>query len=289
MLTVEKLKYRYHRKWVLKGLDLCFPEKEVISILGPNGSGKTTLLKLLLGLYSPEAGRVLLDGKPVKEFARRALARRMAYVPQGHRLSFAFRVVDVVMMGRMPHKPFIFSYGRDDRRAATAALNHLQISHLAHRTYTELSGGERQLVLIARALAQGADILIMDEPVTGLDYGHQIRLLDRIAGLARNGYTCIKTTHYPDHALRISSRAVLLDDGGIVADGPAGAVVTPENLYRLYGTTIDIKEIKGYGHVCLPPPVRPSNPSDQKRNREELPDRVDPSSTGFFANFGMMR
>lgn len=180
------------------------------------------------------------------------LARRIAYVPQVHRLTFGYRVLDVVLMGRMPHKPFFFRYDKQDDAAAHQALERLSIGHLSERPYTAISGGERQLVLIARALVQGADIFVMDEPVNGLDYGNQIRLLGRIADLARDGYTFIKTTHFPDHALWISDRVVMLKKGTVVADGRTGEVVTRNNLYQLYNTHVDVRELGGGCRICVP-------------------------------------
>ena len=252
MITVEGVSYGYTHRRVLKDIFLSVDQGAVVCLLGPNGSGKTTLLKLLLGFFRPQSGQVLLEGRSVLDMSRKQLARRMAYVPQGHRLSFGFRVMDVVLMGRMPHKPFFFQYGRADEQAAAAALERLGIAHLAERPYTDISGGERQLTLIARALVQGADIFIMDEPVTGLDYGNQIRLLDRIAQLARNGYTFIKTTHFPNHALRVSDRVVMLKEGQVIADGATRDVMTSENLYRLYDTPINVCGLNDGGCICVP-------------------------------------
>ncbi len=252
LIAVEQVTYGYSRKPVLHNISVSFAPGEIVSLLGPNGSGKTTLLKLLLGLYRPQSGQVLLEGRPVSAIAPKQLALRIAYVPQVHRLSFGYRVLDVVLMGRMPHKPFFFRYGEADELAALKALERLSITHLKDRPYTEVSGGERQLILIARALAQGADIFIMDEPVNGLDYGNQIRLLGRIADLARSGYTFIKTTHFPDHALWISDRVVMLKEGRVIADGPTAAAITRTNLYRLYNTHVDVVGLNNGARICVP-------------------------------------
>lgn len=218
---------------------------------GPNGSGKTTLLKLLLGLNRAQRGEICLEGRAVSDIPPKQLARRIAYVPQVHRISFSYRVFDVVLMGRMPHKPF-FQYGARDKEMALNAMERLSIAHLKDRPYTEISGGERQLTLIARAIAQGADIFIMDEPVSGLDYGNQIRLLGQIADLAQTGYTFIKTTHFPEHAIWISDRVIMLKAGRVMADGEALAVTNEENLYRLYNTPIGVV-CTGEGiRVCIP-------------------------------------
>jgi iron complex transport system ATP-binding protein len=255
-IQVDQVTFGYSQKPVLGNISISFEPGEIVSLLGPNGSGKTTLLKILLGLYRPWSGRVLLEGRSIGAIAPRQLARRMAYVPQVHRIAFGFRVLDVVMMARIPHKPFFFRYGNADEQAALGALERLAITHLKDRPYTELSGGERQLVLIARALAQGADIFIMDEPVNGLDYGNQIHLLGRIADLARSGYTFIKTTHFPDHALWISDRVVMFKQGRVIADGPTAEVITRSNLYRLYNTHVAVLGLNGGGRICMPDALR---------------------------------
>ena len=252
LLRTRNVTFGYTDQPVLENISFSVSTGDVISLLGPNGSGKTTLLKILLNFYTPQTGEVLLEDRPVARIPRRQLARRMAYVPQGHQLSFGYRVLDVVLMGRISRKPFFFRYGKTDEDASAAALERLGIGHLADRPYTEVSGGERQLVLIARALAQGADIFVMDEPVTGLDYGNQIRLLDRITELAQTGYTFIKTTHFPDHALRISNKVVMLKNGHVVAHGPTRQVMTSDNLFQLYHTPIEVRRLGHGERICVP-------------------------------------
>lgn len=252
LIQLKCVTYGYSDKPVLNGITLAFSAGEIVSLLGPNGSGKTTLLKLLLGLQRPQTGQVCLENRPISEISHRQLARRIAYVPQFHRLSFGYRVLDVVLMGRLPHKPFFFRYSNADEQIAENALERLHISYLKDRSYTEVSGGERQLVLIARALAQGADIFVMDEPVNGLDYGNQIRLLRRINELANSGFTFIKTTHFPDHALWISDRVVMLNNGRIMADGSTAQVITRTNVYRLYHTHVNVVTFDGGIRMCVP-------------------------------------
>jgi iron complex transport system ATP-binding protein len=271
LIAVNDVTFAYAHKPVLQKVSVAFAAGEVVSLLGPNGSGKTTLLKIVLGFFSPQSGEVLLEGRPVGTIAPRQLARRIAYVPQVHRIAFGYRVLDVVLMGRMPHKPFFFRYDAADEQAALKALERLGIAHLKERPYSEVSGGERQLVLIARALAQGADIFVMDEPVNGLDYGNQIRLLARIADLAAGGYTFIKTTHFPDHALWVSDRVVMLKEGRVVADGPTEAIVNPANLYTLYNTPVDVVELNGGARICVPQALgRYGGHMRPSRNREGL-------------------
>jgi iron complex transport system ATP-binding protein len=252
LIAVHDVTFGYAHPPVLQNISVTFQAGAVVSLLGPNGSGKTTLLKIVLGLFPPQSGDVLLEGRPVRAMAPKQLARRIAYVPQFHRIAFGYRVLDVVLMGRLPHKPFFFRYGAEDEQVAVKALERLGIEHLKDRPYTEVSGGERQLVLIARALAQGADIFVMDEPVNGLDYGNQIRLLGRIAELSDCGYTFIKTTHFPDHALWVSDRVVMLKEGCVVADGPAAETINKANLYQLYNTHVDVVGLNGGGRICVP-------------------------------------
>jgi len=256
LIAVDHVTYGYSLNPVLQNISVSFEPGEIVSLLGPNGSGKTTLLKLLMGFYRPQSGQVLLEGQSVSAIPPKQLARRIAYVPQVHRLSFGYRVLDVVLMGRMPHKPFFSRYSKADEQASLNALERLSIAHLKDRPYTEVSGGERQLIMIARALVQGADIFIMDEPVSGLDYGNQIRLLGRIADLARSGFTFIKTTHFPDHALWISDRVVMLKNGQIIADGQTKETINKTNLYKLYNTHVDVLGLSDGGRICVPEALR---------------------------------
>ena len=267
-ISIDHVTYGYSEKPVLNDIHLSFRKGEVVSLLGPNGSGKTTLLKVLLGLCRPQKGEVRLEGDSVSQISPRALARRIAYVPQTHRISFAYRVIDMVLMGRMPHKPFFFQYSKEDKAEALKALERLSIAHLRNRPYTEVSGGERQLTLIARALAQGADILVMDEPVNGLDYGNQIRLLGRIADLADNGYTFIKTTHFPEHAIWVSDRVVMLKKGRVVADGDALEVINEKNLYLLYNTDIGMADLDEGLRVCVPRNMLNRSKKIQQKDRK---------------------
>jgi iron complex transport system ATP-binding protein len=234
-LEVDQLSFSYRRKPFIHALNLSIEEGGVLALLGPNGSGKTTILKLLLGLLSPSKGAIRIQGKDMRSLSQREISRKLAYVPQTHREAFGYSVYDVVLMGRLPHISFFSRYGESDRRIAAESIGKMGIEHLAERPYTEISGGERQLTLIARALAQGAMTFIMDEPMNGLDYGNQIRLLEKISCLARDGYTFIFTTHHPDHALSIADRAVMIKSGTIFCDGSPSSVIAPKNLAAIYG------------------------------------------------------
>ncbi len=208
---------------------------EVLCLLGPNGCGKTTLFRTLLGLLPAVAGEVRLLGQPLREHDRAARARRMGYVPQAAPLPFAWRVREVVAMGRAAHLGLLAAPGRADEAIADDCLRELGLQSLADRTVTTLSGGERQLVLIARALAQQAQLLVMDEPTARLDFGNQLRILDTVRRLAERGIGVLLSTHQPQHALQVADRIALMSAGSLQALGPAQDIATPTRLAALYG------------------------------------------------------
>jgi len=234
-LTGTGLGYRLGGRTILHDLALNLAAGELTALLGTNGAGKTTLLRLLLGLLPAQKGTILIEGRALENYGRRALARAIAYVPQGHVPAFPYTAEEIVMLGRLPFSPFGPFADPDDREAAGAVLQKLAITHLAQRPYTELSGGERQAVLIARALAQGARILILDEPETGLDFGQQMRLFAHLRQLAQSGYAILATTHDPLRARSLFDRAILLQNGRITADGPSMDVLTDPAIENLYG------------------------------------------------------
>jgi iron complex transport system ATP-binding protein len=252
LLEAENVTFGYCKRTVLHDVSMSIRKGEIVSLLGPNGCGKTTLLKVLLGLYRMENGQVMFEGREISSINQKTLARSIAYVPQSHRASFAYRVLDVVLMGRMPHKSFFARYDNRDMELARGALEKLSILHLEDRPYTEISGGERQLALIARALTQGAHTFIFDEPANGLDYGNQIKLLEELVSLSGEGYTFIKSTHFPDHALWVADRVIMLKDGSIIADGSPDETITTGNLFTLYGREVDVHALKENFKVCVP-------------------------------------
>ena len=230
---------------------------EVLCFLGPNGCGKTTLFKTILGLIDLQAGAVYLDDRSTSSCSQMHLARAIAYVPQQHDAYFPFTVLEVVMMGRSPHLGLFKSPTRHDEAIADAMLNQLNIGHLREEIYTRVSGGERQLTLIARALAQEPRILIMDEPTTNLDFGNQIKVLAQIKNLARQGISIIISTHDPDHAFQCADRVAMLKGGSIIAVGKPAEILTDDALQVLYDVRVKVMEVRiphlpKLRRICIP-------------------------------------
>ena len=240
-IEIKNLKFGYDKNClILDDVNLSFEPDTITSVLGPNGSGKTTMLKLILGLMTPKSGEIYILGTELKQIPLKERAKLLAYVPQKHNAVFDYKVIDVCAMGRAAYSNVFSNVSRKDIDIAMQSLEKMRIAHLADKAYTQISGGEQQMVLIARALAQQAKILILDEPVTGLDYGNQIRLLKTLRDLAQNGITCIKTTHYPEHALWTSGQAVFMRNGKVLVSGPTSQIVNSENLKKIYDTDIAV-------------------------------------------------
>ncbi|WP_322045539.1 ABC transporter ATP-binding protein [Paraburkholderia sp. J67] len=249
---------------VLDGVNFRVRSGELVSLLGINGAGKSTLLRVLLGLLAPAAGAVHLHGKPLSRHTRRAIARHVAWVPQQHTPQFPYTVEQIVALGRLPHRGVMRAPRAEDREAVAIALDDMQIAHLAQRDYGALSGGERQRVMLARALAQGARILLLDEPFAGLDYGHHLRLLERLAALAASGYAIVNTNHRPDDACNISTRVALLDGGRIVADGPPRDVLDAQTVSALYRAPVEQLDVDGQRFFRAAAPHSPLPPSSTR-------------------------
>jgi iron complex transport system ATP-binding protein len=254
-LAARQLAFGFRDRRVGAGLDVRLAQGEVTCLLGPNGSGKTTLLRTLLGFLPPLAGEIVLDGHRLESLGPRERALRMAYVPQAAESYFDFTVREMVEMGRTAHRGIFARATKADHAVAHRSLERLGVGHLAERPVQRVSGGERQLVLIARALATEAGVLVMDEPTANLDFANQSRVLDEIARLRAGGTTVLFTTHHPDHALRIADRAILLREGHALASGPTLSAVNSGNLSALYGRPIEVVEVSCGGgeraRVCV--------------------------------------
>ena len=238
MLAAHELGIGYGRRLVGAGLNVSLGKGEVVALLGPNGGGKTTLLKTLLGLLPPLAGRVELAGRNLDALSERDRARAIGYVPQTHGATFAFTVETLVLMGRTVHGSLFSPPSAHDRDVAHRMLERFGIASLADRPYTMISGGERQLALLARALAQEPDLVVLDEPTASLDFGNQGKVLREVRALADSGHGVLFTTHDPNHARRAADRALLLRGGRSLAEGPVENVLTRDALAELYATPI---------------------------------------------------
>ena len=250
IIEVKDLHFAYKNNKVLSGVDFKLYKGEVISLLGPNGCGKSTFIRLVLKLIEGK-GDIKLNGTPLKNCSHREIASHIAYIPQYHNVPFNYTVLEMVIMGRISKLGMFASPSAIDIQKSEEALLRVGIDDLKNRPFGQLSGGQKQLVLLARALAQEVNFFIMDEPVNGLDYGNQIRLLELIKSLAKEGYTFLKTTHYPDHALLVSTRIVVMNGGKIVADGAPHEVIHPAMIREIYGVESDIIE-HGMHKRCIP-------------------------------------
>lgn len=238
LIEAQDLRVGYPGHVVGEGLSLALGAGEVLALLGPNGGGKTTLLKTLLGLLRPLAGRVWLDGRPLHEWPLPERARRVAYVPQGQAGTFGYSARQMVLMGRTAHLGLLARPTPADEDIASSVLQRLGIAHLAERSVHDMSGGERQLVLIARALAQQPRAILLDEPTASLDFGNQGMVIAAIRGLADQGLAVMFTTHDPNQALRCADRAMLIRGGRVLAAGPAAEVIDEARLVALYGAPV---------------------------------------------------
>ncbi len=237
--------YQQGNHLVLDGLWLEVNAGSVTAILGPNGSGKTTLLRLALGWLKPSAGKVLLAGKPIERYSRHELGRWMGLVPQTEHIPYAYSLLEYVLLGRAPYLKPLQMPGEEDVRVARQALERVGLQALAKRSVLTLSGGEKQLVLVARALAQQPRLLLLDEPTAHLDLGNKYHLLRLLNTLASQGVTVLLTTHEPEVAAAIASEVVLMRHGRVQHAGAIGETLTGERLSETYGIPVHVRQIDG--------------------------------------------
>lgn len=243
-LEIRNLACGYSKdKPVIKNVNMTLENGDTCALLGPNGVGKTTLFKTILNLIPPLAGQICIDGEDISSWTLRKRARYMAYVAQAHIPTFPYLVKDVAMMGRLGQTSAMGQPSRRDYEVVEQALEDVGIRHLRDKIYTEISGGERQLLMIARALSQEPKILIMDEPTANLDYGNMVIVMNCIRDLARKDLCVIFTTHMPDQAFLTRAKTAVMFRNEPLVFGECNSVITKENLYKAYRTDIEIIEI----------------------------------------------
>jgi iron complex transport system ATP-binding protein len=252
-IEVKDLSFRYKKHKVLSDVSMRAETGELLAVLGPNGVGKSTLFQCILGLLPYEHGTVKINEEDLKSFTAQELARRVAYIPQSHAPVFNFPVFDIVLMGTSSQISAVNMPGKKQMALAEQAIERLGITHLKDRGYQQISGGERQLTLIARALAQNATTLIMDEPTSNLDYGNQIRILSQIKKLTGEGYTVMYSTHNPDQSFLFADKVLALLNGRVVKHGSPQDVITAQLISELYNVEVEVESLCGdKARVCLP-------------------------------------
>lgn len=249
-LSVEKGTF-YYKKHVpiFENINFEVDEGEILAVLGPNGAGKTTMLRCITGMLKWKEGRSLLDDEDIASMAAGKLWSKMAYVPQAKSVSSAYTALEMVLLGRSSHLNVFAAPKQSDVDKAVEVLEFLGIVHLADRKCSEVSGGELQMILIARALAADPKVLILDEPESNLDFKNQLVVLDAMSNLAAHGMTCIFNTHYPAHALQRAQKSLILSKGGEYVFGDTTTVVTEENIRKSFGVDAIIGEIETQGNI----------------------------------------
>lgn len=253
---VENMTFRYpgYSRDVLNGVSLCLRKGEILCILGPNGAGKTTLLSCMAGLLKPVSGTVKLCGRDLSEMSEKEIAKLTGFVPQMHVPTFDYSVTDFVLMGRAPHTGIFSRPSAEEEQHCREVLENMGLGHIADKSYLDISGGERQQLLIARAIIQSPEAILFDEPTAHLDYGNQHRTLRRVKQMASEGYSIVITTHNPDHALLLGESAAIVSKDGRVIQGSSDEILTEEKLSEVYGMDIRIRYIEELGRTaCLVP------------------------------------
>lgn len=247
-LEVENATFSYDGKRnIFENVSFSVGGGDVFCLLGPNGTGKSTLLRCLCNLYRLKDGCVRIDGMDIAAQNPAALARKIGFIPQIHTPTFPYTVLQVVLMGRTPHLNMLAMPSENDYRIADEAIRMANIEYIRDMPYTELSGGQMQMVLMARVLAQEPEIMLLDEPTSHLDVGNQIRTIEMIRALSRRNMSVIMTSHFPDHAFLSSNKVGIMKDRRLIAMGPADEVVTESNLKEAYG--VDIKIVRMDGEI----------------------------------------
>ena len=256
-IEVKNLSFSYGPRPVLHDINMEVDTGEFLSILGPNGVGKSTLFRCILGLLQDYEGSVLIDGIDARRLSEKELSKKIAYIPQHTVPSFNFSVEDIVLMGTTAGSNLLRKPRKEEYLKAESAMDKMGIIDMRERCFHHLSGGERQLAVIARALAQDARILMLDEPTAALDFGNQLKVLRQIKSLADEGYTVIQTTHNPEHAFMFSDKIIAIKDGRRLAYGTPEEIIIDETVSTLYGTQISVASFaEDSVRVCIPKPAK---------------------------------
>lgn len=237
-LQVEGLNYVFQGKQALHNISLTAERGDLTFVIGPNGAGKSTLFRCILNILTDFSGQIRVGGKDIRSMSARERAEQIAYIPQIHRPTFGYSVLDTVLMGMARQIPVFSRPGESQIRQAEEALDRIGVLHMRDRDFSKLSGGEQQLVLIARAIAQKAKILIMDEPTSALDFGNQLRVLRQVQALSRAGYTVLLSTHNPQQAMNYAGKVLAMSQGEVKAYGPPEKILTPQLIRELFGVEV---------------------------------------------------
>lgn len=253
MIEIRNLSFSYGTRNVLKNISFCAQNGQVLSVLGPNAVGKSTLFNCILRLLIPNSGDILIDDRSIATMTVKELARHIAFIPQSHNPVFNYSVFDMALMGATAQLGTFANPGRAQKEAVEQALKRLGISHLKERGYLQLSGGERQLTLIARALVQNAKILLMDEPSASLDFGNRLRVMQTLRDLAAEGYCIIQSTHDPEQAYLYSDQILALYDGQVLVHGAPKDIFDAALISKLYGVEVEVCKLNNdAARVCIP-------------------------------------
>lgn len=243
MLILENINCSYGNKTILSDVCLTIRQKQLTCLLGKNDVGKTTLFKTMLGLLSVQKGKIHFNGKNIQTFTHKETARLISYAPRAHAIPFPFKVIDVVLMEQFVHSDGLFS--RPQKQNVNIAMHSLEIlgiGNLANKCFSKISGGQKQMVLIARALAQQPKFIAMDEPTANLDIGNSIRVMKIAQELKNQVFGVIMNTHAPEQALQFADDVVLLDKGGVIKTGTPDAILNPRIISELFNTPVEIVE-----------------------------------------------
>lgn len=254
LIEVKNISFSYSKDspLIFENISFSVEKGDILCVLGPNGTGKTTLIKTLNKIHEINDGEIIIHGKNIRKLSYSDISKYIGYIPQGHVPSFPFTVFDVVLMGRSPYISLTSSPKLRDRKIASDALKTLGIYHMKDKEYTNLSGGERQLVFLARVLAQEPDVLILDEPTNHLDFGNQIKLLEILEQLSQLGLAIIMSSHYPDHAFLSANKVAIMKDKTFLDFGSPDEVLTENNLKEAYGIDVELKELGNGRKICIP-------------------------------------